>query len=38
VVEEQIRDITSAVAAESFLYRVDLDLHELYLVPGGPGS
>ena len=37
-VEEQIRDITSAVAAESFLYRVDLDLHELHLVPGGPGS
>jgi hypothetical protein len=26
------------VAAESLLDRVALDLHELYLVPGGPGS
>ncbi len=34
VLEGQIRDVSSAVAAESFLYRVDLDLHSLHLVPG----
>ncbi len=34
VVEEQIRDVAKAVAAESFLYRVGLDLHSLHLVPG----
>lgn len=34
VLEDQIRDVSSAVAAESFLYRVDLDLHALHLVPG----
>lgn len=32
--EAQIRDVSSAVAAESFLYRVDMDLHSLHLVPG----
>ena len=34
VVETQIRDVASAIAAECFLYRVELDLHELHLVPG----
>jgi uncharacterized alpha-E superfamily protein len=34
VIEEQIRDVCSAVAAECFLYRVELDLHSLYVVPG----
>jgi uncharacterized alpha-E superfamily protein len=34
VLEGQIKDVSSAVAAESFLYRVDLDLHALHLVPG----
>jgi uncharacterized alpha-E superfamily protein len=34
VIEEQIRDVASAVAAECFLYRIELDLHALHLVPG----
>ena len=34
VLEVQIRDVASAVAAECFLYRVELDLHALHLVPG----
>ena len=34
VLEDQIRDVASAVAAECFLYRVELDLHALHLVPG----
>lgn len=34
VLEGQIRDVSSAVAAECFLYRVELDLHALHLVPG----
>ncbi len=34
VLEDQIRDVAAAVAAESFLYRVDLGLHSLHLVPG----
>ncbi|MBM3663253.1 MAG: alpha-E domain-containing protein [Actinobacteria bacterium] len=35
VVEARIREVAAAVAAESFLYRVDLGLHSLHLVPGG---
>jgi len=34
VIEEQIRDVASAVAAECFLYRIELDLHSLFVVPG----
>lgn len=34
VVEGRVRDVASAVAAECFLYRVELDLHALHLVPG----
>ena len=34
VLEDQIRDVASAIAAECFLYRVELDLHALHLVPG----
>lgn len=37
VVEGQVRDVASAVAAECFLYRVELDLHALHLVPGDDG-
>ena len=36
VVESQIRDVASAVAAECFSYRVELDLHSLQLLPGDP--
>ena len=36
VVESQIRDVASAVAAECFSYRVELDLHALALLPGEP--
>lgn len=36
VVESQIRDVASAVAAECFSYRVELDLHSLALLPGEP--
>jgi uncharacterized alpha-E superfamily protein len=36
VVEAQIRDVASAVAAECFSYRVELDLHALALLPGEP--
>lgn len=36
VVETQVRDVASAVAAECFSYRVELDLHALQLVPGEP--
>jgi uncharacterized alpha-E superfamily protein len=36
VVESQIRDVASAVAAERFSYRVELDLHALALLPGEP--
>ena len=36
VVEVQIREVASAVAAECFLYRVELDLHALHLLPGAP--
>ena len=34
VIETQIRNVASAIAAECFLYRVELDMHELHLVPG----
>jgi len=33
-VEEQIQEVASAVAAECFLYRAELDLHALQLLPG----
>ena len=36
VAEVQIREVASAVAAECFLYRVELDLHALQLLPGAP--
>jgi uncharacterized alpha-E superfamily protein len=36
VVESQIRDVATAVAAECFSYRVELDLHSLALLPGEP--
>jgi len=35
-VESQIRDVATAVAAECFSYRVELDLHALALLPGEP--
>ena len=38
LVEDQIRDVASAVAAECFLYRVELDLHSVHLVPGALGE
>ena len=34
VVEDQIREVGAAVAAECFLYRVELDLHSLRVMPG----
>ena len=34
LVEEQVRDVGYAVAAECFLYRVELDLHSLRVMPG----
>jgi len=33
-VEQRIRDVANAVAAECFLYRVELDLHEMHVIPG----
>jgi len=33
-VEAQIRQIASAIAAECFLYRVELDMHSMALIPG----
>ena len=36
VVESQISDVATAVAAECFSYRVDLDLRSLSLLPGEP--
>ncbi|MEX0766932.1 MAG: alpha-E domain-containing protein, partial [Microthrixaceae bacterium] len=37
LIEAQIQDVASAVAAECFLYRVELDLHSVHLVPGSLG-
>jgi hypothetical protein len=33
-VEEQVQEIATATASECFLYRVDLDMHALQLMPG----
>jgi len=38
LLEDQIRDVSSAVAAECFLYRVELDLHTVRLMPGALGD
>ena len=38
LIENQIQDVASAVAAECFLYRVELDLHSVHLVPGARGQ
>lgn len=36
VVEHQIRDVASSIAAECFSYRVEFDLHSMSLLPGEP--
>ena len=38
LIENQVQDVASAVAAECFLYRVELDLHSVHLVPGARGQ
>ncbi len=36
-VEDRVADVASAIAAECFLYRVELDMHEMHIIPGEVG-